>query len=496
MIHCDDVCDEQPTSQTKMFGLFTQRELNEMRDEFLETSNTHRVVRKLLTPIFQSKGIRSFDTLRLAEDEYCVNAAEDIQTMFYNLQTFVLVERKKETSKVLKHKKGEFVHNEDGSIQVDANGQPRQYRENIYEEETKEVDVMLYPPKTQYSKLDPMISEVVVPPNFDELRKRLLDPSKISYERGCEIIRELTNYYIFEDRDKFVDRFSLLICNAKAKGLGIHPKYPVLFSLVGDYNKGKGWFSTMIRKTYDKVFNTFSQKSSFKRLLKDNRFNGVMMTRGFIALDEKNGADSSECEELKTLISERDVSVQMKYKEERTVQNLVTFLSTTNERIRGIMGLQKDRRILEFVLKDKKGEIEEETMEKLLSELWEVMPCEHPNPERIVEELLSESEVVVDATMEQIVADLFLKHKVAPLPQLKFDFCRGDLWIKVPAFKNDIKELKYGRHEAIWDWMEKNKLIKGYNNGTWKLNNEELTKFLTKMCYEEFGPLMDDAKGD
>lgn len=492
MTNIDEVCSTimSEQSEEKIYGIFTTSELTNLKNEFLTNLNTHQTVRKLLKPIFQKNGVRCFDELSMSEDEECVEAMELVQTMFYNLQMNVLVEKKEETTGEIAHLKGDPIRDENGNPKIDPTNQTRVLTYKKTEYKTRIVDTPIYNPTREFGMLDKLLSSVVIPPNFKELRSKLLDPSKISFERGCEIIRELTKYYIFEDPDKFVDRFSLLICNAKSKGLGIHPKYPVLFSLVGDYNKGKGWFSTMIRKTYDNVFKTRSQKSSFKRLLKKNDFNGVMMTRGFIALDEKNGADSAECEQLKTLITEPDVDISMKYKEDRTVQNLVTFLSTTNERIRGIMGLQKDRRIVEFVLKDKTMEIPEDLMTNLLTELWEVMPCVHPYSDKIIGELLNESKIIVDATMEQIVSDLFLKHKTAPLPRLEFDFCRKGLFLKVPAVKNAIKDLKYGRHEAIWDWMESNQLMKSYENGTWRFNKNNLEKFLETNIPEEFLPLI------
>lgn len=115
------------------------------------------------------------------------------------------------------------------------------------------------------------------------------------FNRGLELIREITKYYVFDDPDKFVERFALLICNAKSKGLNKHPKWPVLFSLVGGYGLGKGWFRDMIKSTYDEVFEAHSQPCSYSALL-DTQFNALMMTRGFLCLDEKNGIDSKKCE--------------------------------------------------------------------------------------------------------------------------------------------------------------------------------------------------------
>lgn len=474
----------------KVFGLFSQKELEMLREEFLTTSNTHKAVLDILKPIFGKFGIRCFDELPSVDDEEAIKLRHEIQTIFYNVQRLVLVEKKLEPTEEILHMKGDPIRDEHGNPKIDPLNDKKVllYKRTEYKKQV--VMTPIYNPSRDYGVLDRLLGESIIGTNFKELRSRLLDESKLSYERGCEIIRELTNYYAFEDTDKFVDRFALLICNAKAKGLGIHPKFPVLFSLVGEQNKGKGWFSKMIRDTYDKLFLTRSQKTSIGNILSDNRFNGVMMTRGFIAFDEKEGADSAKCEKLKTLITEPEVSIELKHKEARTVRNLVTFFSTTNEKIKGIMGLQKDRRIVEFVLKEKVKEMPEELMTKLLTELWEVMPAYHPHPDKIISELLYESEQVLDTTMEQIVAELFKNHKIGMLSSLQFEFCRNNNFIKTPYFKNCIKDLKYGRHEAIWDWMENKHLFKVYANGTVRINQYEVEQLLTKMYPEEFLPLM------
>lgn len=105
----------------------------------------------------------------------------------------------------------------------------------------------------------------MVEPDFDKLEKEVC--AKTDWNRGLEIIRELTKYYVFEEPEKFVDRFALLICNAKAKGLNKQPKWPVMFSLVGRMGTGKSWLATMLKKTYDATFYAASRKSSFRRLL-------------------------------------------------------------------------------------------------------------------------------------------------------------------------------------------------------------------------------------
>lgn len=497
-ITIDDVSNDimnQKMDEKKIYGIFTEKDLDNLRTEFLCNRNPHQTTKRILTPIFQKYGIRCLSELNpdMSLNESIIK--QDIQTAFYNVQKVVMVELKDEVTDEIEHMKGDPIRDEHGNPKMDPTNPQKflTYRKTEYKK--KKTYVPVYDSAKCFKLIDQLMDEVLVLPDFEDMKKKLLDESKLSYERGCEIIRELTNYYIFEDREKFVDRFALLICNAKAKGLGIHPKYPVMFSLVGDYNKGKGWFSTMIRRTYDSVFNTRSQKSSFQKLL-GSRFNGVMMTRGFIALDEKIGADSTGCEELKTLITEPDVEIEQKHKEVRTVQNLVTFLSTTNEKIKGIMGLQKDRRIVEFVLKDKAKEIPEELMTKLLNELWEVMPAYHPHPDKIISELLNESEKVLDTTMEQIVSDLFLKHKVSMMSRLEFDFCRKGHWIKLPYLKNCIKDLKYGRHEAIMEWMESHNLFTKYDNGSCRLNKAMVSEFLERNFPEEFLPINNTIKED
>lgn len=258
-----------------------------------------------------------------------------------------------------------------------------------------------------------------------------------------------------------------MICNAKAKGLNKHPKYPVLFSLVGKMGMGKGWLATMIKSTYDAQFETTSRKSSFKKLFGTN-FNSIMMTRGFIHFDEKNGIDSSQCEELKTLITEPEVDVEMKYKESMTVKNLVTFFSTTNESIKDVMGLQQDRRLVEFVLKDKTAEIPVPTMTALLNELWEVMPCEYPHPETIVDELLEESKEILDTKMVEIVASLFRKEKA---------FLKNK-YVNRHDFIETVKEFGGVRHAAVFNWCVDNGIFVKQKNGSYYLSSKNLNKVL------------------
>lgn len=482
----EEITNITEDQDTKIFGLFTTKELETLKNEFLVNQNTDQTVRKLLTPIFQKHNIRCFDELKMCDDIETVEMMETIKTMFYNLQMNVLVEKKEETTSEIAHLKGDPIRDENGNPKIDPTNQTKVLTYKKTEYKTRMVDAPIYNPKREYQTLNSIIEGVSIPPNFNELRRQYNAPEKVSYERGCNIIRELTKYYIFEEPEKFVDRFSLLICNAKSKALGIHPKYPVVFSLVGDYNTGKSWLSTMLRKTYDEIFNTRSQKSNLKHLL-ESSFNGIMMTRGFIALDEKHGGDASHCEKMKSWTTDEFVEISMKYKEDRTVRNLVTFLSTTNESIKTLMGLQKDRRIVEFVLKDKTMNIPEELMYSLLHELWQVMPCEHPDPDRVVKELLGESEIVLDATMEQIVGDLFHKHRLCdPTTSLNFDFLRSGKRLNTPAFKNAIKDLKYGRHEAIWNWVLSKKLIKAWSNGTYHLDEDKLRTFLHEQFPDEY----------
>ena len=314
----------------------------------------------------------------------------------------------------------------------------------------------------------------MVEPDFAELERETT--TRLNYERGLDIIREIAQYYVFENTESFVNRFALLICNAKSKALNKQPKWPVMFSLVGENGKGKGWFVNKLIETHDKKFHTQSRSSSFKRLLNSN-FNSVMMTRGFIHFDEKNGMDSSQAEQLKTLITEPTVEVERKHLDIKTLPNQTTFFSTTNESIRDVMGLQEDRRLVEFILKSKNGEIPDEKMTQLLDELWEVMPCEHPDPDSIIRELLDESKTTLDAKMDEIVDELFSHYS-----QDFVDCCGCGRLVNRVRLKQVVKtHFTSVRYNSIFDWCVKHDILNDHPNGHVYLMKRNLSALHNKM---------------
>lgn len=464
---------EKPTNGEKsIFGIFTLDELKNLQVEYKQHFNAEKSLREIATPLFRKYNVRSLSMLHPDTDLNDRVKEEAIKTAFYDIQSEVVTKTvEREVRKVVEHKKGDIMRDENGNPIQKSNGNFEEYTKNTkeftYETEIKEVPLFDYKNSTRsLTDIKKFVESIEVPLDYEKLTKKMC--ANINFNRGLDIIRELTNYYVFEDNEKFVERFAMLICNAKAKGLNLHPKYPVMFSLVGEMGKGKGWLATMIKRTYDSNFETTSSKSSFKRLF-GSQFNGVMMTRGFIHFDEKNGIDSTQCEELKTLITEPEVEVQMKYKEPMTVRNLVTFFSTTNESIKDVMGLQKDRRLVEFVLKEKTKEIPEDKMVELLNELWEVMPCEFPNPDKVVNELLDESSEVLAVNMSEIVYDLFTQHQN--------EFVKGK-WVSLRQMKTTLQNMRGNRSQSVVCWCIKNDILAKYGNGNYYIVQENLDKLI------------------
>lgn len=250
-----------------------------------------------------------------------------------------------------------------------------------------------------------------------------------------------------------------------------------MFSLVGEMGTGKGWLSSMLINTHDEVFETKSSQTKYRTLL--GRFNGVMLTRGLIHLDEKNGLDNDDRETLKTDISEETIEIELKGKDPFTASNMATLFSTTNESIKDIIGLQKDRRIIEFNLIDravdsetgKRKEIDKYYMIKLLRELWLVMPCEHPYSTSIKDALLSESSEVLDCNMYEIAEDVFTNHLS--------EFTR-DKWIMRNKLKQVIKSIGSVRHNDFINWCHDKELLKSYSKGTTYYSKTVLDEIIEK----------------
>jgi len=452
---------ETPTEEKSLYGIFTPDEVKKLHEEYKLTYSINGALRKVGTALFRHHEIRALSILLDGNDEEKINLFDRILSEFCAIQMMVVTKNVTKTKK-FKHKAGDFKRDANGIPieRADKSGYETYKKDEVeYADVTEEVPYYDYQNNQHaYNEVKKWLVNLVVEPDFTELEK--LTTQHINYERGLDIIREITKYYQFEHPETFVNRFALLVCNAKSKALNKQPKWPVMFSLVGENGKGKGWFVKKLVAAYDKKFRTHSEKSSFKRLLTSN-FNSVMMTRGFIHFDEKNGMDSSQAEQLKTLITEPTVEVERKHLDTKTLPNQTTFFSTTNESIKDVMGLQQDRRLVEFVLQSKNGEIPEAKMDALLDELWEVMPCEHPDPDQIIHELLDESKHVLDAKMDEIVDELFTSYS-----QDFIDPNGSGRLVNRSKLKQVVKtHFSSVRFNSLYDWCLKNDILDENRNG-------------------------------
>ena len=476
--------DVKPTGseENSYYGVFTPSEVAKLREDYIATGNKGDALLTIATKLFRHYGIRALSQLKNQDDDDKVRLYHKIESQFCNIQRMVVVKQVKKTKRV-KHKKGDYKRDGNGNYIQRSDGSGY---ETYGEDEVEETEVVEYVPfwddehsTSANNDIKKKVEDITVNPDFSEMAKKLT--SNTDFERGIELIREIAKYYKFEDEDKFANRFALLICNAKSKALNRHPKWPVLFSIVGRYGQGKSWFATKIQESYDRKFQTESQKTSFKRLL-DSNFNSVMLTRGFVHFDEKNGIDSTQFEKLKTLITEPDVEVERKHRDPQKFRNFVTFISTTNESILDVVGLQEDRRILEFKLEGREGEIPEERMDAILDELWEVMPCEHPDPDAIIHERLVESKECLDSRVDEVVFELFDKYEQEFIPANR-------RYIQRERFKQVVKNhFPSMRFNSVLNWCMANDIICEEKKGRHLVVNRpvlvELMNRVRSMFYE------------
>ena len=480
-----------PAKATDLIYGFTLDELKRLSNEFQIHHNAELSFNDMLTILFQRAHIRSIASCDSEDNKELKKKIFNLKTNFYNAQMAVVVSPGMKKEKV-KHKKGDVKRDENGdpiSDGTNADGTPRWQTYDKDEVETKETpvkvptyDMEAYPGK--YTFLKDIIESAVVPPDFDQLRRKTC--SSIDFNRGMEIIEWLSNYYMFDNKDKFKERFSLLVCNAKARALGYDPKWPVMFSIVGYFGDGKGWLAKMLLKTYDEVFDTISAHARYDQLL--GRFNAVMLTRGMIHLDEHKGFDSDAREALKSYITEPTVSVELKGRDVKLYDNMTTLFSTTNETVLDVVGFQKDRRIIEFKLLGRKtlpngdlDEIPDDEMIAKLHELWMVMPCEHPNPRKVIDELLDESGKRLDFSMGEIVATLFNEHSS--------DMYRGSTnYLNVAKAKGLLKPMMV-RWKDLRSWCETQGIFRTYPSGGIYVNR----KVLQNLVENTLNP---DAKAD
>ena len=455
------------TGEKSIYGVFTPDEVKELHDDYKLTRNPNVALTKIAAPLFRKHQIRAWDE---ASDQLKL----DIQTAFFNIQTLVVTKDVTKTVTV-EHKKGDVMRDGNGNPLTDGTDQYGMPRYKLYSKNTIEKqEVKVEKPFFDHTESPQALREVErrlrsieVLPDYGELRKTYL--KDVDFERGCDLIRKLTDYYIFEEPDKFVERFALLICNAKAKALGYHPKWPVLFSLVGKMGVGKSWLADMVKNTHDKTFSCRSGVTSYNRLL-DGQFNAMMMTRGFLTLDEAQGLDKTQCEKLKTYITSKTVDIERKGMDVKTCDNLVTFFSSTNESVKDVMGYQPDRRIVEFTIMEKKGEIPEDDIVNWLNEIWRVMPVEHPRQQAIKDELLKASSDLNDENMGDVVFEVFKNGSNA--------FTNTNGKVNLYKLKTRVKELGGVPFMRVRDWCLDQMIFTKDKRGQIYLSKRGLNHFL------------------
>lgn len=397
---------DNEVESTSIFG-FTNEDIALLQEEWETYHNKRAVLTKIATRIFRQYDLRYYDEL-LERDINDQEKKNDIMTAILNIQSMILLRDKKKT-KTVRHQKGDFKHNADGSIVVKSNGDPDTYDRATVEETIEIEKVPLYPLDVQdtQDKLEKMVRTIMVLPDFEKLRK--VYESNTDLKRALDLITELTRYWKFDDPAKFVARFALFASNVKAKALGYHPKWPVLFSMVGGMGIGKSWLAEKIALAADQLFGTKSASTTYESLT--CKFNSQMMTRGILRLDEAVGLDKSMVEMMKIYITEPTVVIEPKGLDRRTVPNEVSFLSTTNESVlASLCGNDKSRRVVEFQV-SKIDDIDEKHLMEILTEMWKAIPVKLPNEDAFKNELLIETSTLLDSTMEDVVYDIFKNHK-------------------------------------------------------------------------------------
>lgn len=461
--------NDETERDARIYGIFTIDEVKQLHDEYKAHQNPNKSLYQIATQIFRHYKVRTIDDIsdsNIASHKL----RDDIQTAFFNVQSLVVTTEREKIERV-EHKKGDFIRDENNDpIPTDDGRDYKKYTKDVIDKVHKVIEVPYFDYTNNsfaLKELERRLKEYEVLPDYERLRSEFLSPSTTSYERGCDIIRKLTKFYIFEEPEKFVERFALLIINAKAKALGFNPKYPVLFSLVGKMGVGKSWLAQIVKETHDKSFCCHSGVTSYGRLL-GGHFNSMMLTRGFLSIDEAQGLDKAQCEKLKTYITSTTVDIERKGRDVVTCDNLVTFFSTTNESVKDIMGYQPDRRIIEFNILNKSAEIPEGDMIKWLEELWLVMPVTHPHAQEIKDSLLADSNMNLNVKMEEIVYDLFKEH-----PEVM-----GSQNLNLHKFKSAIRTMGGIPSSRVFDWCADNGIIYRNNSGHVRVSKRTLSDFM------------------
>ena len=442
--------DEKPLA----YGIFSQDDIVRLNEEWLLHQNPQKSLEDIATKILQHYNVRSYDEV-VDIDYESRQRKNDILTAFLNIQKMVLT--KKATKVELReHKKGDFIRDANNDpIPTDDGKDYKTYTKDVVEKAQIEYDKPIYDyinATGQAKELEKSLRSFYVLPDYNTLRAKY--EQHTNYEEACDIIKKLTSYYIFDDAQTFINRFAMLIANAKAKALGYRPKWCVLFSLVGDMGVGKSWLSKMISDTFDNTFGCRSDTTTYDRLF--SRFNGQMTTRGFLRIEEAAGLDKTQIEQLKDYITSDTIQVERKGMDIRPVANLVTFFSTTNESVIGnLVGSDKNRRVVEFIIKEKLKPIPEEELRSWLENIWKLMPCRVPNEDEIERELMEESQLILDVNLAEVVYDIFKNHEL--------EVVRGKR-MKLHQFKSICVQNKV-QVSKVLKWCEEHLIVNRAKDG-------------------------------
>lgn len=361
--------------------------------------------------ILQEHGLRRYDDL-VVSDQSSSLLRNYILAEFNGVQSVVLTKEKVKTKNV-RHQKGDFKRDKSGNPITRPDGQGYEtYAAGEIEVVEETISTPFFDTSVDTGaekKLLEYLRKVVVMPDYKSLREKC--DVGTDYEKACALIEKIAQCYELDDTQKFVERFALFASNVKAKALGRQPRWPVLFSLVGGMGIGKSWLSEKIARTSDEVFGTKSAPTTYDSLT--GRFNSQMMTRGILRLEEAVGLEKSKVETMKSYITSTTVEIERKGLDREIAPNLVSFLSTTNEPVMNILsGADQNRRVVEFVVKGKRQEMDERQLEDLLVKMWYAIPCRVPNEDLIYKQLIDETSNLLDSTMEDVVYDLFKENEL------------------------------------------------------------------------------------
>lgn len=328
----------------------------------------------------------------------------DVEIAILNVASMVIVDVKK--GKVL-HEKGDFVEDRKGNVKMvevrKEDGSVDKKVPETYKEEVRSPDVIvpLFPlssPRSQ-KELKTYVHNVVVPYRFEELRKKY--SGKQDAKRARELVKVLfSKYWPIGLDDAMLDRIMVWFCNAKGKGVGMHPAYGCILAMVGSMAAGKSYLADMLAETYASCFDTQVRGSVEWGALFD-QFNAVWETRGLLCLNEVCAASKADREVFKNRITARKITINQKHIKQYEVENWTTIFSATNDEVLPMLGLQENRRIIQVRLRDrtKANWLGDDELRLMLTEIWEVMPFSYD------EAYAKKEKVEIDGKVVEVVMD-------------------------------------------------------------------------------------------